>query len=1036
MLVFHAGYYGQRLHLWAEEDVELTGPRKASRGRKPEVPTPRPHPYDPGASTLEAAAKRAGIRPGAEESSVEVCWLPTKGDEPLPSSPMVGEPPPNRARVRLAPWNVTTLALSWESSLDLLCRGRGQRTLGAGLVIGDDLAFWSSAVRMAGSLVARQKFLPGLVSGKEGFLARWQPVLTGADGHRMAELARCMPAAARSFAEPGEPAPSKPAREALEDAVTHVVDWLVRSSGKLRSPRPAGQMESMHDAWFHALRCTEPRVRWDEEALADLSRRLDEWRQPISTALTSPLRLCFRLEEPETEHEPGDEAIKLFQDGWRVRFLLQPHGDPSLHVPLEEVWKEDGPAASVLDRFGRAREFALGALGQAASLCSFVASSLESSEPTGVLLDATDAYRFLSEDAQVLRQAGFGVFLPRWWAAGTTRARLKARATASSPDERGTGRLGLNSAVEFRWDLALAGMSLNHEHLQALAELKTPLIRVRGQWVEVDAAQIRRAIRFWENNRSRTGTVKDLMEMSVGARNPVDDIEVEEVEAEGRLRELLGTLRGQEEFGELPVPDGLKCELRPYQVRGYSWLRFLRRWGLGGCLADDMGLGKTVQTLALVLHDWQQGCQRPVLVVCPTSVVSNWKREAKRFTPELPVIVHHGTDREKGEAFRTEARRRALVVSSYGLLHRDIDFLKEIPWAGVVLDEAQNIKNPETKRARAARSLEADYRLALTGTPVQNHVGDLWSIMEFLNPGLLGRRSEFKRRFFFPIQSGTDPRAADRLRRITRPFILRREKTDRSIISDLPEKMEMKVYCSLTQEQASLYTAVLGEMEESLERAGGIQRKGKVLGALSKLKQICNHPAQFLSDNSSIPGRSGKLARLTEMLEEVIDVGDQALVFTQFREMGGLLKKHLQGTFGREVLFLHGGVPQKRRARMLNRFQGSDHDTPVFILSLRAAGTGLNLTAANHVFHYDRWWNPAVEDQATDRVFRIGQERNVEVHKFICGGTVEERIDEMIERKKEVADEVVGSGESWLTNLSNDRLREVFMLGADAVGDW
>ena len=438
------------------------------------------------------------------------------------------------------------------------------------------------------------------------------------------------------------------------------------------------------------------------------------------------------------------------------------------------------------------------------------------------------------------------------------------------------------------------------------------------------------------------------------------------------------------------------------------------------------------ETLALIQRDWEAGIDRPVLLVCPTSVVNNWQKEAARFTPQLPVLVHHGADRMRGEAFAGKARKQAMVISSYGLLQRDIESLRKVEWAGVILDEAQNVKNAETKRARAARAVPADYRIALTGTPVENNVGDLWSIMEFLNAGFLGTQAAFKRDFFIPIQVQRDPDAAERLKRVTGPFILRRLKTDRSIISDLPEKLEMKVYCSLTKEQASLYAAVLKDVEQTLDSAEGIERKGLILATLSKLKQVCNHPAQFLGDNSRLTKRSGKLDRLTEMLEEVIAVNDRALVFTQFAQMGKLLQQHLQETFGCEIPFLYGGVTKKRRDQMIDRFQGQD-GPPVFLLSLKAGGTGLNLTGANHVFHFDRWWNPAVENQATDRAFRIGQTKNVQVHKFICAGTLEEKIDEMIERKKEIASTVVGTGEGWLTELSSSEIRELFALRKEAV---
>jgi SNF2 family DNA or RNA helicase len=600
----------------------------------------------------------------------------------------------------------------------------------------------------------------------------------------------------------------------------------------------------------------------------------------------------------------------------------------------------------------------------------------------------------------------------------------------------GGGPLSLETVVRVNWEIALGDKELTQKELEDLADLKVPLVKIRGQWVELDGSEIQAAVDFWKKKTSGEATVRNILQMAVGAKTDLDGFEVDGIKATGWIGKLLKQLDDGSKFEELPTPETFQGTLRPYQVRGYSWLTFLRRWGLGACLADDMGLGKTIQTLAMIQRDWhEESDSRPVLLVCPTSLVGNWQKEAARFTPELPVMVHHGIGRTKGSAFREKAQNSAIVISSYGLLQRDHKFLEDVSWAGIVLDEAQNIKNAQTKQARAARTLQADYRVALTGTPVENNVGDLWSIMEFLNPSLLGNQSEFKRNFFIPIQAGRDTQAADRLRKITGPFILRRLKTDKTIISDLPDKMEIKVFCTLTREQASLYAAVLKDVENALLSSEGIERKGLILGTLSKLKQVCNHPAQFLGDNSSIAGRSGKLARLTEMLEEMHEIGEQALIFSQFAEMGKILQRHLQETFGREVLFLHGGTPKGQRDRMVERFQ-SDADGPsVFILSLKAGGTGLNLTRANHVFHFDRWWNPAVENQATDRVFRIGQTKHVQVHKFVCAGTLEEAIDDMIERKKEVAEKVIGTGEGWLTELSNQELKAVFTLRKEAICD-
>jgi SNF2 family DNA or RNA helicase len=449
-----------------------------------------------------------------------------------------------------------------------------------------------------------------------------------------------------------------------------------------------------------------------------------------------------------------------------------------------------------------------------------------------------------------------------------------------------------------------------------------------------------------------------------------------------------------------------------------------------------MGLGKTIQTIALILHDLEDGgAGGPVLVVCPTSVVGNWAREIDRFAPSLRVMVHHGSDRASGQEFATQAEQAHVVVSSYALARRDEETLRAVEWAGVVLDEAQKIKNPAAKQTRAIRRLQAGYRVALTGTPVENRLSELWSIMQFLNPGYLGSQESFRARFARPIERYQDPEAAARLRRLVRPLILRRVKADPTIIQDLPDKLETKVYCTLTPEQATLYQAAVEDAMRQVEEAEGMKRRGLVLSMLLRLKQICNHPAHFLGDGSSLPDRSGKLARLGEMLEEVLSVGERALVFTQFAEMGALLQTYLQEFLGGEALFLYGGTPAKQRDRMIARFQEEPHGPAIFVLSLRAGGLGLNLTRANHVFHFDRWWNPAVESQATDRAFRIGQTKDVWVHKLICVGTLEERIDELIESKKALAESVIGAGEAWLTEMSTDQLRELVALSREETGE-
>jgi SNF2 family DNA or RNA helicase len=494
---------------------------------------------------------------------------------------------------------------------------------------------------------------------------------------------------------------------------------------------------------------------------------------------------------------------------------------------------------------------------------------------------------------------------------------------------------------------------------------------------------------------------------------------------------MLGDLlsgQAAERIEPLPTPVGFQGTLRPYQERGLSWLHFLARLELGGILADDMGLGKTAQTLSLLLTERADGATpAPTLLVCPMSLVSNWQKEAARFAPSLRVYVHHGGSRRRDGIDDAD-----LVLTTYGTVVRDLSTLRGVEWARVVCDEAQAIKNSGTRQAQAVRAIPARTRLALTGTPVENHLAELWSIMDFCNPGLLGPAKRFRRRFQEPIEVRQDEDAAAALKRATGPFVLRRLKTDKTIISDLPEKNEMKVWCTLTEEQATLYQAVVEDMMAAIEGSEGIQRRGNVLAAMTKLKQVCNHPVHLLKDGSRLPSRSGKLARLEELAAEIVEEGDKALVFTQYAEWGSLLQPYLAAHLDRPVLWLHGGLSKAKRDDLVERFQ-TDDEPMLFLLSLKAAGTGLNLTAANHVVHFDRWWNPAVEDQATDRAFRIGQSRNVQVRKFICTGTLEEKIDAMIERKKALASSVVGTGEEWISELNTDQLRELFALDRAAV---
>ena len=1043
MLILHAGLNEGRFLLWGETPLPPDAPRPR-RGRKAKTATAQPLPFGADAEALTTALQDllpdlAAVRDKPESVTL---WLPTVAGQPLASGPLIAEPPESVARAAPAPWGVTVLPLTPRQTVDLIALCLDRETLAPGVLIGPTLAFWATALRLAGALVAREQFVPDLARSGSTWRACWKPIITGAEAQRFSRLARAMPPACRALASAADHPPETAPAALLTDFVALVVDVLVRSAvaGAMvalptrRTGRKTPDFDSLHDQWLHVLQSPDGMMRGSDAELAQLAEQVRSWQRPVTLAADVPFRLCFRLEEPAVN---GEADIQVPVDGtWCVRYLLQAQDDPSLLVPVAEAWTPGGRPGRILQRGGfHPREYLLAALGQAAGLSAEIEASLKSAAPSEFATDTTGAHQFLTGTAAVLEQAGFGVLLPAWWTRKGTKQRLTVNAHVKSPPMQGGSGLSLEDLVQFDYQVALGDQILSLKELEALARLKTPLVRVRGQWVQVSAEEIQAALDFWKKQGTAQAPLRDVVRMALGATTNQDGLALGRVTATGWVGDFLAQLEGAAPLTELAPPDGFRGTLRPYQQRGYSWLAFLRRWGLGACLADDMGLGKTIQALALIQHEWTGKKRKPTLLICPMSVVGNWKKEAERFTPDLPVLIHHGQKRIRGGTFAREAKKHALVISSYSLLHRDLDLFQEVPWAGVILDEAQNIKNPQTKQAQAARALTADGRIALTGTPVENHVGDLWSIWQFLNPGFLGNQAEFRRAFFYPIQIQHDAQAAERLKRLTGPFLLRRLKTDKAVIADLPDKQEMKVYCNLTREQATLYAAVVAELDKSLNGAEGIQRKGVILGVLSKLKQVCNHPAHFLGDNSPLPGRSGKLARLTEMLDEVLQAGDRALVFTQFTEMGTLIQKHLQETVGREVLFLHGGTPRKQRDRLVARFQEEADGPRVFLLSLKAGGTGLNLTAANHVFHFDRWWNPAVENQATDRAFRIGQKRSVQVHKFLCVGTLEEKIDEMIERKQEVAARVVGTGEAWLTELSNDQLRELLTLRQEALGE-
>ena len=857
---------------------------------------------------------------------------------------------------------------------------------------------WAAAAAAGVGLVARGRLLPTVGAG-DADVWRAGP-LDPADLGWLRELAAAFPPTAHALAVPG----SRPMRlrspEALiRDLWDAIADLIARSPAAPRTTASA------------AFADAEP------TQVADLA----EWLADTTDGLAAGARLGLRIEAGATEgrEEPdgaegvdGIEGVDWGAPRFRLVLQLRSNADPSLIVDAASLWSQP---ETVLARFGRQAETdLLLALRRGAPVWPPLAEALQQASPSAVDLDDDALASLLGPAAEELAGAGIEVL----WPSSLLGPGLELRAVATpAPEKLTEAGFGLAALLDFRWQLTLDGALLDADEVAALAEAKRPLIRLRGRWVILDPALLGR-LRRPPQTRMRMSEALG----AVLAGSAEIDGETVTVTAEGPLGDLATRVAGIASApSPLEPPPGLLATLRPYQQRGLAWLAAMCDAGLGGCLADDMGLGKTIQMIALHLHrrDAKAG---PTLVVCPASLLGTWEREARRFAPGIPVRRYHGGGRHLQDLASDE-----MVLVTYGVVLRDSARLAEVGWGMVVADEAQHAKNPLSRTARELRAVPATARIALTGTPVENRLSELWSILDWTTPGLLGHLEAFTRRVAVPIERYRDPEATARFGSLIRPFLLRRKKTDPGIAPELPRKTETDLFVPLTAEQVTLYEAMVRETMEAIETAEGIERAGLVFKLLTALKQICNHPAQYLKQPGPLDGRSGKLAAFDELTDLILASGESMLVFTQYTQMATLLQQHLDAR-GIGSLFLHGGVPVRRREEMVVRFQAGE--VPVFLLSLKAGGTGLTLTRATHVLHYDRWWNPAVEDQATDRAYRIGQDHPVQVHRLIAEGTLEDRIAALLETKRELADAVIGSGEGWVAQLSDAELAELVSLRA------
>ncbi|MFJ9755600.1 DEAD/DEAH box helicase [Streptomyces sp. NPDC101149] len=840
-------------------------------------------------------------------------------------------------------------------------------------------AAWQTVGQFALRLLADGRLYPALTPA--GYDSWRLGPFTVAQRQTLDVLAAAFPPHAHCLPEPG-PAPLRITEPAalVRQFCDAVADELVRT------PAAPLAMGALPYAWRETR--AVPALR--------------DWAEETAAALTADVSISLRVEVPVGRRR-------------QFRAVLQLHtaADPALVVEAARLWSETAEVERLLGP--RAETETLLALRRGARVWPPLERLLKDAAPDQLRLTDDEAFELLGDATDALRGAGIDVHWPRELVKALTATAEIGQRTA--PGSSAGGLLDTDALLDFRWQVSLGGEPLTEAEMDALAEARRPLVRLRDQWVVADPKLVARA------RRRRMDSLTPMEALAAALTGEAErDGETFACEAVGALGALVTRIRDPESRTAAPQPAALAATLRDYQKRGLAWLAEMCELGLGGCLADDMGLGKTITLLALHLHrQTDPATAGPTLVVCPASLLGNWQREAARFAPSTPVRRYHGGDRHLKDLADDE-----IILVTYGVLRRDRDVLAETAWSLVAADEAQHVKNPYAVTARELRALPARARVALTGTPVENNLSELWALLDWSTPGLLGSLTAFRDHHARAIESGGDPEAAERLSRLVRPFLLRRKKSDPGIAPELPAKTETDRVVPLTAEQTSLYEAVVRETMAKIKQSEGIARRGLVLKLLTALKQICNHPAQYLRQSTPLTGRSGKLDLLDELLDTITAEDESVLVFTQYKQMAALLEKHLAER-GIPTIFLHGGTPVVRREDMVERFQRGE--VPVFLLSLKAAGTGLNLTRATHVVHYDRWWNPAVEDQATDRAYRIGQDKPVQVHKLLAEGTVEDKIAQLLAAKRALADAVVGSGEAALTELSDADLAELVALG-------
>ena len=945
--------------------------------------------------------------------------LPSTDNSPLPSPELISSFDDDVInKVELKSWQIECLLLAYPlqaiNQIHFLCHFQDME-----LRLGNDFLFWYYFSQSITKIINREQFIPSFIKGKGNktkcnIYSNWQIVSSDYEHFIEAAKAQIPPVCCQEYQS------ESLLRHFAEVTIDQVLETAKDKTSQALQKRFNGTL--LEDCFVYS------KLMGPEKYYQDEFEKWTHWQQSITEHINDEqFQLGFRLEEAKSD-SPND---------WLLCFTAITKQQDYFTQDLTEYWTLSVAEKKELAPFigKNFEQQLLLKLGIAARIYPKIWDGMDTETPQSISLSLEEAFEFLKETAWVLEDAGFKVMVPSWWTPkGRKRAKIRisqqGRSKNKSTAKDSNGLLSFENLTDYRYQLSIGEQNVTHDEWQQLVNAKTPLIQFRGQWMALESEQMQQMLAFWQQNKDKNPdlSIPELLKILA------DEEDIFELDPNDALAQMLDKLKDTSQLVPIENPQHLNATLRDYQKRGVAWLSYLEKLGLNGCLADDMGLGKTIQVIANLVID-EKTDKGATLLIAPTSVIGNWQKEIERFAPHLKTVIHHGSKRlSDNKELKAVCANHHMVITSYNLARKDIKLLESIEWQRVVLDEAQNIKNPKSAQTKAIYKLPAVYRLALTGTPVENRLMDLWAIFNFLNPGYLGSQASFRKTYELPIQKYNDAFQTRLLKNLVEPFILRRLKTDKNIIKDLPDKVDNKQYCNLTKEQAALYEVVVDDVAKQLDEKEGIERQGLMLSTLMKLKQICNHPRQFLQDNSDFSQeRSDKLARLDDMLEEVKAEGDSALIFTQFTEIGEQLVKHLEKQKRIKCFYLHGGVSRKKREAMITEFQDPNTAPSVFVLSLKAGGVGITLTRANHVFHFDRWWNPAVEDQASDRAFRIGQKKKVFVHKFITIGTLEERIDEMIEDKKKIAGSIVGNNESWLTKLDNEAFKSLIALNKQAI---